>query len=168
MRTGMRVYDTFFSKVHSHVVINIPHLLPIQYLRHQKIQTQEEIKSSCRQTREESENRSQLDIATIRRSCPAGESKQRGIRLGLAKLNLWLIRAPENLTIKNPENIIIEITKGSLSTNVGKTSRKPHSYDICCPTFRALVTAAATTTTGLVAETNLVVWDVFFSEKQKG
>ncbi|PBK83750.1 hypothetical protein ARMGADRAFT_1000883 [Armillaria gallica] len=46
------------------------------------------------------------------------------------ELELWLIRVPENMKTKYLENVSIEIPQGSLSANIGKISRKSHSYDI--------------------------------------
>ncbi|KAK0474837.1 DNA-directed RNA polymerase I subunit RPA34.5-domain-containing protein [Armillaria novae-zelandiae] len=46
------------------------------------------------------------------------------------ELELWLIRVPEKMKTKYLENVTIEMPQGSLSANVGKISRKSHSYDI--------------------------------------
>ncbi|KAG7453088.1 uncharacterized protein BT62DRAFT_990051 [Guyanagaster necrorhizus] len=46
------------------------------------------------------------------------------------ELELWLIRVPENLKTKYLENVTIEMPRGSLSANIGRVSRKSHSYDI--------------------------------------
>ncbi|KAK0458612.1 uncharacterized protein EV420DRAFT_1224310, partial [Desarmillaria tabescens] len=46
------------------------------------------------------------------------------------ELELWLIRVPENMKIKYLENVTIEMPQGSSSANIGKISRKSHSYDV--------------------------------------
>ncbi|KAK0210184.1 hypothetical protein DFS33DRAFT_1251476 [Desarmillaria ectypa] len=46
------------------------------------------------------------------------------------ELELWLIRVPENMKTKYLENVTVEIPQDSSSANIGKISRRSHSYDI--------------------------------------